>query len=63
MAEGAAFVICSHLGIEMPAYAFGYISGWAWDKAVLRHNLEAIQRPASVIIQRLHRTLDPTTRL
>lgn len=60
VAEGVAFVVCSRFGIETSAYSLGYISGWAQDKAVLRRNLEAIQRTASAIIQGLERTLDPT---
>ena len=61
VAEGSAYVVCSHFGVETSGYSFGYISGWARDKAVLRRNLEAIQRTASAIIQGLERTLDPIT--
>jgi antirestriction protein ArdC len=61
VAEGAAFVVCSHFGIETSAYSLAYISGWARDKAVLRRNLEAIQRTASAIIQGLESSSSPET--
>ncbi len=61
VAEGAAFVVCNRFGIETSGYSFGYISGWARDKAVLRRNLDAIQRTASAIIQGLESSSSPET--
>ena len=58
VAEGSAYVVCSHFGIETSTFSFGYISGWARDKAVLRRNLQAIQRTASAIIQALESSQD-----
>ncbi len=53
VAEGAAYVVTQHYGIEASGYSFGYVAGWAEEKQVLGRNLEAISRTARVIIDGL----------
>ncbi len=53
VAEGAAFVVTSHYGIDSSSYSFGYVAGWAQDRPILKRNLGAIQKVASEIISTL----------
>ncbi len=53
VAEGAAYVVAQHYGIDASGYSFGYVAGWAEDKAVLKRNLRAIQQTARAIIDGL----------
>ncbi len=50
VAEGAAYVVLHHFGLDTGGYSFPYVARWAEDKAVLRRNLEAIRRTATVLI-------------
>ncbi len=50
VAEGAAYVVLHHFGLDTSGYSFAYVARWAEDKAVLKRNLEAIRRTASAII-------------
>lgn len=50
VAEGAAFVVLNHFGIDSSDYTFGYVAGWAQDKEVLTRNLTAIQKSAQTVI-------------
>ena len=53
VAEGAAYVVARHYGIEAGGYSFGYVAGWAEDRRVLKRNLAAIQKAARAIIDGL----------
>jgi antirestriction protein ArdC len=50
VAESAAFVVLTHFGIDSSGYSFAYIARWAQDRAVLKANLDAIQRVSHQII-------------
>jgi N-terminal domain of anti-restriction factor ArdC len=50
IAESAAFVVLNHYGIDSSGYSFPYVARWAQDRAVLKRNLDAIQRTAHEII-------------
>ena len=50
VAESAAFVVLNHYGIDTSGYSFAYVANWAQDRAVVKRNLEAIQRTAHAVI-------------
>jgi antirestriction protein ArdC len=50
IAEGAAFVLLAHYGLDTSAYTFPYVAGWAADRAVLARNLAAIRTTAARLI-------------
>jgi antirestriction protein ArdC len=50
VAEGAAFVVLNHFGIDSSDYTFGYVAAWAQEKEVLTRNLAAIQKSAQTVI-------------
>lgn len=53
IAEGAAYVVLHHVGLNAGGYTFAYVARWAEDRAVLARNLEAIRRTAHIIIAAL----------
>jgi antirestriction protein ArdC len=50
IAEGAAFVLLAHYGLDTSAYTFPYVAGWAADRAVLARNLAATRTTAARLI-------------
>jgi len=50
IAEGAAFVVLAHYGIDASGYTFPYVARWAADRATLTRNLEAIRATAYTLI-------------
>jgi antirestriction protein ArdC len=56
VAEGAAFVVMAHHGLDTAGYSFPYLATWAQDVAVLKRNLTAIQQTAAVLIGAIERT-------
>ena len=50
VAESVAFVLLNHYGIDASGYSFAYVAGWAQDRAVVKRNLDAIQRTSHVLI-------------
>lgn len=50
VAEGAAYVVLAHFGIDSGAYSFPYIAGWAEEREVLKRNLAGVQQTAHLII-------------
>ena len=50
VAESAAFVVLNHYGIDASDYSFAYVATWAQDRAVVKRNLDAIQRTAHALI-------------
>ncbi len=56
VAEGAAYIVLYHFGLDVSDYSFAYVARWAEDKAVLRRNLETIRCTASTIIAGLEDT-------
>ena len=50
VAEGAAYTVLSHFGLDTCGYSFSYVAEWARDIAVVRRNLAAIQQVAHRLI-------------
>jgi len=50
IAEGAAFVVLDHFGLDAGDYTFPYVARWAVDRATLTRNLEAIRATAYTLI-------------
>jgi len=48
--ESAAYVTLMHQGIDVSAYSFGYIAGWAKDMEVFRRNLSEVQKISHAMI-------------
>ena len=54
-AEGVAFVVNNHLGLDTSEYSFGYIAGWSSGKDIkeLKASLEVIRKTSHEIIEGL----------
>jgi len=50
VAEGAAYTVLSHFGLDTSGNSFGYVAHWARDMAVVRRNLAAIHAVAHRLI-------------
>jgi hypothetical protein len=50
VAEGSAYVVAQHFGLETGQYSFPYIAAWAKQRERLTGQLGVIQRVASVLI-------------
>jgi len=50
VAEGAAYTVLSHFGLDTSGYSFGYVAEWARDVVVVQRNLAAIQQVAHRLI-------------
>ncbi len=50
VAEGSAYTVLSHFGLDTSGYSFGYVAEWARDLAVVQRNLAAIQQVAHRLI-------------
>ena len=59
IAEGIAYVVCAHFGIDTGERSFPYVAGWAKDKAMLKNVLGTIQRASAFLIEGVR--LDPPT--
>lgn len=51
IAEGIAYVVCGHFGIDTGERSFPYVAGWAKDKATLKNVLGTIQRASAFLIE------------
>ncbi len=58
IAEGAAFVVCSYLGIDTGACSFSYIAGWGKDLRKIMSWGSAVMRVANRIIDLLDQTCE-----
>lgn len=56
VAEGSAFVVAHHFGLETGAYSFPYIAGWARNRERLVQQLDVIHRVSVRIIDALDAT-------
>jgi hypothetical protein len=52
VAEGAAFVVAAHYGLDTSGYSAPYIASWAEDIQRVRRLLERISKVAATIIER-----------
>ena len=50
VAEGAAFVVMAHHGLDTAGYSVPYLATWAQDMGVFKRNLTAIQQTAATLI-------------
>ena len=50
VAEGAAFVVMAHHGFDTGGYSFPYLAPWAQEVAVLKRNVQEVQRVAHLLI-------------
>jgi antirestriction protein ArdC len=60
IAEGAAFVTCTALGLDTGEYAFPYIAGYAGEldgAAIITRLMDTIQKTAAVIIEAIESRL------
>ena len=53
IAEGTAYVVCAHFGIDASSYSFPYIANWAEDVDKFKGALRAIQKTAQRLIDAL----------
>lgn len=59
LAEGVAFVVASHFGLDTGASSFVYVAKWAEKPEVLKAKLTAIQKVAARIIDEIEAALVP----
>jgi hypothetical protein len=55
-AEGTAFVVCAHYGLDTADYSFGYVANWARDEggpALVKQASAAIQVAAKDMIDNM----------
>jgi N-terminal domain of anti-restriction factor ArdC len=50
IAEGIAYVVCAHFGLDTGERSFPYVAGWAKDTAVLKGVLQTIQSASAILI-------------
>lgn len=50
LAEGIAYAVCAHFGVDTGERSFPYIASWAKDKATLQSVLSTIHTASSTII-------------
>ena len=50
IAEGIAYIVCAHFGIDTGERSFPYVAGWAKDRAVLKNVLGTIQGASATLI-------------
>lgn len=60
-AEGAAFCLFNHAGLETGRFSFGYVARYAADKQALARAIEGIQNAASTMIDAVgdHESAEP----
>lgn len=56
IAEGIAYVVCAHFGLDTGERSFPYVAGWAKDKAVLKNVLGTIQSASATLIEGVRST-------
>jgi len=50
VAECAAYIVCSHVGIDAGSHTFPYVAGWVADRDRFRQNVTAARETANAII-------------
>jgi antirestriction protein ArdC len=51
LAEGIAYVVCAHFGIDTGERSFPYVASWAKDKEVLKKVMGTIQSASAALIE------------
>lgn len=62
-AESVAYVVASHLGMQVDAYSVPYIAGWADDLDVLRHHMSTTVTIAQGLITDIRRVASAGDRM
>lgn len=58
-AEGTAYIVCQHYGIDSSGYSLGYIAGWAnGNPDELMKNLDTIRAASEEIITKMDNSLE-----
>jgi antirestriction protein ArdC len=50
IAEGIAYVVCAHFGLDTGERSFPYVAGWSKDTSVLKNVLSTIQSASATLI-------------
>lgn len=50
IAEGVAYVVCAHFGLDTGERSFPYVAAWAKDRPVLRNVLAVIRSASTTLI-------------
>ena len=63
-AEGIAYTVCQHFGVDTSEYSFGYIAGWSSgrDTKELKSSMDTIRRTASELIIGIEEQLEEIRR-
>lgn len=56
LAEGIAYVVCSHFGLDTGERSFPYVAGWAREPSVLKGVLSTIHSASATIIDGVERS-------
>lgn len=59
VAEGSAYAVLSHFGLDTGQSAFPYIAGWVQDKEKLKLNVSEIQKVSTTLITAIEGVTDP----
>ena len=62
IAEGIAYVVCAHFGLDTGERSFPYVAGWAKDPSVLKNVLSTIQSSSATLIDGVTAAMPTTTR-
>ena len=50
IAEGIAYVVCAHFGLDTGERSFPYVAGWSRNPTVLKNVLATIQQASATLI-------------
>ena len=59
IAEGIAYIVCAHFGIDTGERSFPYVAGWAKDRTTLRNVLGTIQAASAALIDGVYSVQQP----
>lgn len=57
-AEGIAFIVCNHFGLDTSDYSFGYVAGWSGNVDYIKSVGETIQKESAKIIKEITRAIE-----
>lgn len=57
VAEGAAYVVCAHFGLDTSSYSFDYVASWAQDLNIVRAVMAEIQQVSCRIITEIEEVM------
>lgn len=59
IAEGIAYVVCGHFGLDTGERSFPYVAAWAKDRPLLKSVLGVIQAASATLIDGVARSISP----